>query len=97
MLLLSFIFNISVFWIGAMALLVARDVIHVDDLDRYDEVMKTVAGNHILNFYSENQVVKLDIHEHPTDQIVRSEEFKSSHDADAYFKQEDDLRQEYLQ
>lgn len=114
MLRLSFIINIAVFSIGTMALLVARDAIHVDDLDRYDEVMKTVADNHILNFYPENQVIKLDIHEHPSEQviwrhmsvkftanqclnkIVRSEEFKPSPDADAYFKQEEELQQEYL-
>lgn len=70
MLPLSFIINIAVFSIGAMALLVARDAIHVDDLDRYDEVMKTVADNHILNFYPENQVVRLDIHEHPSEQVI---------------------------
>ncbi|KAF4497621.1 hypothetical protein FAGAP_6197 [Fusarium agapanthi] len=113
MLLLPFIFNIAVFSIGAMALLVARDAIHVDDLDRYDEVMKTVAENHILNFYPENQIVKLDIHEYPSEQvgrchvsvkstvnqhlkIVRSEAFKPSPNADAYFKQEEELQQEYL-
>ncbi|KAF5548846.1 hypothetical protein FMEXI_4517 [Fusarium mexicanum] len=80
-----------------MALLAARDAIHTDDLERYDEVMKTIAGNHILNFYPEDPVIKLDIHEYPTEQIVRSEMFKPSRDADAYFKQEAELAREFLQ
>lgn len=80
-----------------MALLTARDAIHADDLERYDEVMKTIAGNQILNFYPENPVIKLDIHEYPTEQIVRSEAFKPSRDADAYFKQEEELAKEFLQ
>lgn len=80
-----------------MALLTARDAIHADDLERYDEVMKTIAGNQILNFYPENQVIKLDIHEYPTEQIVRSEAFKPSRDADAYFKKEEELAKEFLQ
>ncbi|KAI1694152.1 hypothetical protein Ddc_22302 [Ditylenchus destructor] len=67
-LLYSIIVNLAIFSLAAMALLTARDAIHADDLQRYDEVMKTVAGNHILNFYPENQVVKLDIHEYPTEQ-----------------------------
>ncbi|CVK98695.1 uncharacterized protein FMAN_08495 [Fusarium mangiferae] len=80
-----------------MALLTARDAIHADDLERYDEVMKTIAGNQILNFYQENPVIRLDIHEYPTEEIVRSEVFKPSQDADAYFKQEEELAKEFLQ
>ncbi|KLO89241.1 uncharacterized protein LW94_7808 [Fusarium fujikuroi] len=97
MLLFSIIVNIAIFSFAAMALLTARDAIHADDLERYDEVMKTIAGNQILNFYPENQVIKLDIHEYPTEQIVRSEAFKPSRDADAYFKQEEELAKEFLQ
>ncbi|RBQ78712.1 hypothetical protein FVER14953_21430 [Fusarium verticillioides] len=69
MLLYSIIVNLAIFSLAAMALLTARDAIHADDLERYDEVMKTVAGNQILNFYLKNQVVKLDIHEYPTEQV----------------------------
>ncbi|KAG5759844.1 hypothetical protein H9Q72_012036 [Fusarium xylarioides] len=97
MLLYSMIVNIAIFSLAAMALLVPRDAIHADDLERYDEVMKTVAGNHILNFYPENRVVKLDFHEYPTEQIVKSEVFKPSRDADAYFQQEAELAKEFLQ
>ncbi|CVL11932.1 hypothetical protein FPRO06_07840 [Fusarium proliferatum] len=97
MLLYSIIVNIAIFSFAAMALLTARDAIHADDLERYDEVMKTIAGNQILNFYPENPVIRLDIHEYPTEQIVRSEVFKPSQDADAYFKQEEELAQEFLQ
>ncbi|KAF5591587.1 uncharacterized protein FSUBG_10399 [Fusarium subglutinans] len=93
----SVIVNIAIFPFAAMALLTARDAIHADDLERYDEVMKTIAGNQILNFYPDNLVIKLDIHEYPAEQIVRSEVFKPSRDADAYFKQEEELAKEYLQ
>ncbi|EWG55163.1 hypothetical protein FVEG_17465 [Fusarium verticillioides 7600] len=97
MLLYSIIVTLTIFSLAAMALLTARDAIHADDLERYDEVMKTVAGNQILNFYLKNQVVKLDIHEYPTEQIVESEVFKPSLDADAYFKQEAELAKKFLQ
>ncbi|UPK91621.1 hypothetical protein LCI18_002556 [Fusarium solani-melongenae] len=80
-----------------MALLTARDAVHVDDLERYDEFMKTITGNEILNFYPENQVIKLDIHEYPSNEIIRSGEFKPSPKADTYFKQEDELQAEFLQ
>ncbi|KAH7169344.1 hypothetical protein DER46DRAFT_658972 [Fusarium sp. MPI-SDFR-AT-0072] len=80
-----------------MALLIALDAIHADDLERYDEVMKTIVGNQILNLYPENLVIRLDIHEYPSEQIIRSEVFKPSRDADAYFKQEDELAKEFLQ
>ncbi|KAF4943284.1 hypothetical protein FGADI_13515, partial [Fusarium gaditjirri] len=79
-----------------MALLTPRDAIHIDDLDRYDEYMKTVAGNNILNMYQENQVIKVDIHEYPNDNIVRSAEFKPSPQADAYFKQDAEMAKEFL-
>ncbi|RKL37957.1 hypothetical protein BFJ72_g7417 [Fusarium proliferatum] len=97
MLLYSIIVNIAIFSFAAMALLTARDAIHADDLERYDEAMKTIASNQILNFYQENPVIKLDIHEYPTEKIVRSESFKPSQDADAYFKQEEELAQVFLQ
>ncbi|KAF5599905.1 hypothetical protein FPANT_2962 [Fusarium pseudoanthophilum] len=93
----SIIVTIAIFSLAAMALPPARDAIHADDLDRYDEVMKTLAGNQILNFYLEDQVVKLDIHEYPAEQIVKSAVFKPSPDADAYFKQKDELAKEFLQ
>ncbi|KAF5977570.1 hypothetical protein FBULB1_6502 [Fusarium bulbicola] len=93
----SVVVNIAILPFAAMALLTARDAIHAHNLERYDEVMKTIAGNQILNFYPEDLVIKLDIHEYPTEQIVRSEVFKPSRDADAYFKQEAELAREFLQ
>ncbi|KAF5725208.1 hypothetical protein FMUND_71 [Fusarium mundagurra] len=96
MLLHSIIVNIAIFPFAAMTLLVARDAIYSDDLERYDVVMKTIAGNQILNFYPENLVIKLDIHEYPSEQVVKSEVFKPSGDADAYFTREDELAKEFL-
>ncbi|KAF5557128.1 hypothetical protein FNAPI_5550 [Fusarium napiforme] len=93
----SIIITIAILSLAAMALIPARDAIHADDLERYDEVMKTLAGNQILNFYLEDQVVKLDIHEYPTEEIVKSAVFKPSLDANAYFKQKDELAKEFLQ
>ncbi|PNP78943.1 hypothetical protein FNYG_07808 [Fusarium nygamai] len=93
----SIIVTIAIFSLAAMALPPARDAIHADDLERYDEVMKTLAGNQILDFYLENQVVKLNIHEYPTEQIVKSAVFKPSRNADAYFKQKDELAKKFLQ
>ncbi|KAG7412751.1 hypothetical protein Forpe1208_v008446 [Fusarium oxysporum f. sp. rapae] len=80
-----------------MALRIARDAIHADEIERYDEVMKTIVGNQILNLYPENLVIRLDIHEYRSEQIIRSEVFKPSRDADAYFKQEDELAKEFRQ
>ncbi|EWY89579.1 hypothetical protein FOYG_10399 [Fusarium oxysporum NRRL 32931] len=97
MLLYSIIVNIAILSFARMALLVARDAIHADDLKRYDEVMKTIVGHQILNFYPTNPVIRLDIHEYPSEPIIRSEVFKPSRDADAYFKQEDELAKEFLQ
>ncbi|EXK28121.1 hypothetical protein FOXG_22127 [Fusarium oxysporum f. sp. lycopersici 4287] len=93
----SIIVNIAILSYAPMALLVARDAIHADDLKRYDEVMKTIVGNQILNFYPKNPVIRFDIHEYPSEPIIRSEVFKPSRDADAYFKQEDELAKEFLQ
>ncbi|KAJ9420088.1 hypothetical protein QL093DRAFT_2082784 [Fusarium oxysporum] len=109
----SIIVNIAILSYAPMALLVARDAIHADDLKRYDEVMKTIVGNQILNFYPKNPVIRFDIHEYPSEpvmhlsvrpnfnshvnKIIRSEVFKPSRDADAYFKQEDELAKEFLQ
>ena len=113
MLLYSIIVNIAILSFAPMALLVTRDAIYADDLKRYNEVMKTIVGSQILNLYSENLVIRLDIHEYPSEQvihlsvrpnfnshvnkIIRSEVFKPSRDADAYFRQEDELAREFLQ
>ncbi|KAF5976492.1 hypothetical protein FCOIX_7068 [Fusarium coicis] len=92
------IITIAILSLVATALIPARDAIHADDLERYDEVMKTLAGNQILNFYLEDQVVKLDIHQYPTEEkIVKSAVFKPSRDANTYFKQKDELAKEFLQ
>ncbi|EXM15156.1 hypothetical protein FOTG_16492 [Fusarium oxysporum f. sp. vasinfectum 25433] len=97
MLLYSIIVNIAILSFAPMALLVTRDAIYADDLKRYNEVMKTIVGSQILNLYPENLVIRLDIHEYPSEQIIRSEVFKPSRDADAYFRQEDELAKEFLQ
>ncbi|ENH71256.1 hypothetical protein FOC1_g10006113 [Fusarium oxysporum f. sp. cubense race 1] len=113
MLLYSIIVNIAILSFAPMDLLVTRDAIYADDLKRYNEVMKTIVGSQILNLYSENLVIRLDIHEYPSEQvihlsvrpnfnshvnkIIRSEVFKPSRDADAYFRQEDELAREFLQ
>ncbi|EWZ84151.1 hypothetical protein FOCG_08726 [Fusarium oxysporum f. sp. radicis-lycopersici 26381] len=97
MLLYSIIVNIAILSFAPMALLVTRDAIYADDLKRYNEVMKTIVGSQILNLYSENLVIRLGIHECPSEKIIRSEVFKPSRDADAYFRQEDELVKEFLQ
>lgn len=113
MLLYFIIVNIAILSFAPMGLLVARDAIHAGGLKRYDEVMKTIVGNHILNFYPGNLVLRLDIPEYPSEKvihlsirpnfnshvskIIRSEVFKPSRGADAYFKQEDELAKEFLQ
>ncbi|KAF4342734.1 hypothetical protein FBEOM_3318 [Fusarium beomiforme] len=76
--------------------LVPREAIHVDDLERYDEFMKTIAGNEFLNFYPHEQVIKLDIHLYPSNKIVRSGEFKPGPDADAYFQEDAELVKQFL-
>ncbi|EXL94665.1 hypothetical protein NOF04DRAFT_11249 [Fusarium oxysporum II5] len=97
MLLYSIIVSNAILSFAPMALLVARDAIQADDIVRYDETMKTIVGNQILNLYPENLVIRLDIHEYPSGKIIRSEVFKPSRDTNAYFKQEDELAKDFLQ
>jgi hypothetical protein len=79
-----------------MAFLSPRDAIHVDDIERYDAFMKTLAGNQYLHTYPKNQVIKLDVYEHPSDELVLSGEFKLSAKADAYWEQEDKFEKKFL-
>lgn len=72
-----------------------RDAIHVDDLERYDEFLKTVTGRQYLHFYKENSLVKIDVYDYPSNELTHSEEFKPSPDADAFFKQMEDVEDEY--
>ncbi|KAI3582932.1 hypothetical protein IWW34DRAFT_784139 [Fusarium oxysporum f. sp. albedinis] len=64
----SIIVNVAILSYAPMALLVARDAIHANDLKRYDEVMKATVGNQILDFCPKNLVIRLDIHEYPSEQ-----------------------------
>ncbi|KAG7409897.1 hypothetical protein Forpe1208_v011091 [Fusarium oxysporum f. sp. rapae] len=95
--LFAFIFRLAIYFIfGATAYLSPRDAIHVDDLDRYDAFMKTMAGNQYLHLYPENEFVTLDVYEYPSDELVKSGEFKPSAKADAYWEQEDEFEKEFL-
>ncbi|KAF5554185.1 hypothetical protein FNAPI_6520 [Fusarium napiforme] len=71
-----------------------RDAIHVDDLERYDEFLKTVTGRQYLHFYKENSLIKIDVHNYPSDELTHSGEFKPSPNADAFFKQMEDIEDE---
>ncbi|ENH70131.1 hypothetical protein RAB80_015030 [Fusarium oxysporum f. sp. vasinfectum] len=93
----ALIFKFAIFFIcRAMAFLSPRDAIHIDDLERYDAFMKTMAGTQYLHLYPGNQVIKLDVYEYPSDELVKSGEFKRSAKADAYWEQEDEFEKEFL-
>ncbi|KAF4953777.1 hypothetical protein FGADI_5770 [Fusarium gaditjirri] len=93
----SNIFKFAVlFTFRAMAFLSPRDAVHVEDQERYDAFMKTMAGNQYLHFYPENQAIKLDVYEYPSDKLVKSGEFKPSAKADDYWEQEDEFEKKFL-
>ena len=75
---------------GSAMALKPRDAIHVDDLDRYDLFMKELdsAPDHFLDMYMHNRMVKVDVYQHPTNVLARSELFTPSPTAQEFFTQE---------
>lgn len=73
-----------------MVLLSPRDAIHVDDIDRYDSFMKEMdsALDSFLSMYMKNNMIAIDVHQTPTNNITRSEQFTPSAVAQEYFDQE---------
>ncbi|KAK2684300.1 hypothetical protein QWA68_016846 [Fusarium oxysporum] len=92
---LSISLQIAFFALSIMALS-PRDAIHADDIERYDEFMNGLSESQFLDMHLENQVVKIDVYTHPSNDHVNTTEFKPSANANRYFEQENDRAVEVL-
>lgn len=74
-----------------------RSAIHEDELDRYDAFLSNLQDTHFMDMYLENSQVKIDVYDHPSNDLALSESFKPSDTANQYFDQEEQRAQEALQ
>ncbi|KAJ5997421.1 hypothetical protein N7522_009081 [Penicillium canescens] len=74
-----------------------RSAIHEDELDRYDAFLSSIQDSHFMDMYLENSRVKIDVYEHPSNELALSEHFTPSDTANQYFDQEEQRAQEVLQ
>lgn len=74
-----------------------RSAIHEDELDRYDSFLSALEDTHFMDMYLENGEVKIDVYEHPSNDLALSETFTPSDTASQYFAQENERAQEVLQ
>lgn len=74
-----------------------RSTIHEDELDRYDAFLSNLQDTHFMDMYIENNRVKIDVYEHPSNDLALSETFTPSGTAHQYFEQELQRAQEALQ
>lgn len=83
--------------IGAMALS-PRDAIHTNDIDRYDSFIKDLElmDDHFLDMYLNNSTVTVDVYQHPSNDLTRTEFFAPSSNAQQYFDQEQAAADEIL-
>lgn len=82
----------------AMAMALSpRSTIHQDELDRYDAFLSNLQDAHFMDMYIENNRVRIDVYEHPSNDLALSETFTPSETAHQYFEQESQRAQEALQ
>ena len=74
-----------------------RSAIHEDELDRYDAFLSNLQDTQFMDMYLENSRVKIDVYEHPSNDLALSESFTPSDTAGQYFDQESQRAQEALQ
>lgn len=74
-----------------------RSAVHEDELDRYDAFLSALQDTHFMDMYLENSQVKIDVYEHPSNNLALSESFAPSDTANQYFAQENERAQEVLQ
>ncbi|KAJ5929999.1 hypothetical protein N7466_005492 [Penicillium verhagenii] len=74
-----------------------RSAIHEDDLDRYDDFLSLLQDTHFMDMYLENDQVKIDVYDHPSNDLALSQSFTPSDTASQYFEQENQRAQEVLQ
>lgn len=99
MLLYSFLSLLAIFITTiAMSLeeLKARDAIHLDDMDRYEAFMESALDEHFLSMYLEDNHVKVEIYHHPSNDLVRAEQFTPSANATQYFEQQERFANEHF-
>ncbi|KAL7923814.1 hypothetical protein ACQKWADRAFT_287933 [Trichoderma austrokoningii] len=65
-----------------------RDAIHINDIDRYDAFLKDLTDNQFLDMYLNNGMVTIDVYQHPSNNLTRTEIFAPSSNAQPYFDQE---------
>ncbi|KAL7798382.1 hypothetical protein V8C37DRAFT_399165 [Trichoderma ceciliae] len=83
--------------ISAMALS-PRDAIHTNDIDRYDSFIKDLElmDDYFLDMYLNNGTVIIDVYQHPSNDLTRTELFAPSSNAQQYFDQEKAAADEIL-
>lgn len=74
-----------------------RSAIHEDELDRYDAFLETLQDTHFMDMYLENDRVKIDVYEDPSNNLALSQSFTPSDTATQYFDQENQRAEEALQ
>lgn len=88
---------LSLLVISAMVLS-PRDAIHTNDIDRYDSFIKDLElmDDHFLDMYLNNGTVTVDVYQHPSNDLARTELFAPSSNAQQYFDQEKAAADEIL-
>jgi hypothetical protein len=65
-----------------------RDVIHTNDLARYDAFMVELADTQFLDMYLEDNIIKIDVYEYLSNDLAHSASFIPSVSATQNFEQE---------
>lgn len=81
-------FLLSVLTIPFAMSLKPRDAIHPAEIERYDSFMSGIADSQYLHMYTEDNEIKLDVYEHPSNELVQQGSFSPSENATEYFLQE---------
>lgn len=74
-----------------------QSAIHEDELDRYNTFLSNLQDTHFMDMYLKGDQIKIDVYEHPSNNLTLSESFKPSDTASQYFDQESRRAEEALQ
>ncbi|KND89056.1 hypothetical protein TOPH_06263 [Tolypocladium ophioglossoides CBS 100239] len=85
---LATLFVVATLWAAYVMALSPRDAIHTEDLDRYDTFMAKLTDTQFLDMQLQNGAVKIDVYQHPSNDLAGSEKFTPSASATKYFEQE---------
>lgn len=68
-----------------------RDTISTDSMNEYDAFMAGVADSSFLSLEHKNDIITMNEHNSKDHSIFRTEKFKASESATAYFEQEREM------